>query len=300
MLCVRSLLRGCGQVMFQNNALAGLFFLAGILWGAWEAGMPQVAAGAAAGLAASTLAGYIMGEDSYEGLDGLWGFNGVLVGCALPLFLAPSWQMWAALVLCAMATTWVRRGLDMALGLVGTGSLTFPFVLMTWIFLLASGGLGGLEPASAPSQTAVPGFEPRLLAVWWLKGLSQVFLMDSWISGLLFLAGLAVSSLRAALWASAGSAMALGFAFAFGADGEVVSTGLFGYNAVLTAIALGSVAGTSGLRSVLWTVAAVLTALFVQYGVVSLTGVWGIPALTAPFCVATWLFVVPRRKSATL
>ena len=36
------LLRGAGQVMFQNSPWTGLLFLAGIFWGAWEACRPGV------------------------------------------------------------------------------------------------------------------------------------------------------------------------------------------------------------------------------------------------------------------
>lgn len=32
---IRILLRGTAQVMFQNNAWTGLFFMAGIFWGAY-------------------------------------------------------------------------------------------------------------------------------------------------------------------------------------------------------------------------------------------------------------------------
>lgn len=76
-----SLLRGAGHVMFQNSAISGALFLVGIIWGSYECGMPQVAWAAIVGLIASTFGGYIIGEKKEDGKDGLWGFNGVLVGC---------------------------------------------------------------------------------------------------------------------------------------------------------------------------------------------------------------------------
>ncbi len=109
-ITIRSLFRGVGQVMFQNSAWTGLFFMLGIFWGAYEAHMPTVAWGAVVGVVASTLAGYIIPGTVADGEDGLWGFNGVLVGCAFPTFLGSTWQMWLALVICSMATTWVRQG----------------------------------------------------------------------------------------------------------------------------------------------------------------------------------------------
>ena len=35
-------LRGVGQVMFQNNPLTGVLFLAAVAWGSYAAGVPQV------------------------------------------------------------------------------------------------------------------------------------------------------------------------------------------------------------------------------------------------------------------
>ncbi len=104
--------RGAGQVMFQCNALTGMFFLAGIFWGAYQSHMPQVAWGAAVGLLASSIAGYPLHGNVNDADEGLWGFNGILVGCAFPTFLENTWQMWIALIFCSAMTTWVRHGFN--------------------------------------------------------------------------------------------------------------------------------------------------------------------------------------------
>ena len=44
------LCKGTGQVMFQDNAWTGLFFLAGIFYGSYVTGNPAVAWGALAGV----------------------------------------------------------------------------------------------------------------------------------------------------------------------------------------------------------------------------------------------------------
>lgn len=78
------LCKGTGQVMFQDNAWTGLFFLAGIFYGSYVTGNPAVAWGALAGVFMSTITGYLLRYPAEKGTAGLWGFNGVLVGCALP------------------------------------------------------------------------------------------------------------------------------------------------------------------------------------------------------------------------
>lgn len=79
---VDTLLRGTGQVMFQNNPLTGLIFLAGIFVNSGKLGGLGVL-----GLAASTLAAYLLGADRALVRDGLFGFNGILVGIGLAFFL---------------------------------------------------------------------------------------------------------------------------------------------------------------------------------------------------------------------
>ena len=54
------LCKGTGQVMFQDNAWTGLFFLAGIFYGSYVTGNPAVAWGALAGVFMSTITGYLL------------------------------------------------------------------------------------------------------------------------------------------------------------------------------------------------------------------------------------------------
>jgi urea transporter len=133
---------------------------------------------------------------------------------------------------------------------------------------------------------------------WWLRGVSQVFLIDSWVTGVLFLIGLSLSSGRAALWAAIGSGVALLAASAFGAPADGVSAGLYGFSATLTGIALGDTFGGRGWRSWLWAITGVVATVFIQAGMNALVAPLGLPTLTAPFCVATWLFLLPGLKWA--
>lgn len=296
---LQSLLRGAGQVMFQNSAWCGLLFIAGIFWGACSAHQCAVAWGAVVGLVVSTLTGHILKLPRNDGEQGLWGFNGILVGCALPTFLGNTAWMWAALVLCAALTTWVRTGMNNVMRPWHVNSLTFPFVLCTWFFLLAARAMHSLPPAgmaepSLPGAFAgLHGVTPGQVTVYWLKGISQVFLTDSAVTGALFLAGLAVSNWRAAVWAAAGSALATAAAMLFRGPAADISHGLYGYSPVLTAIALATVFYRPGLRSAVWALLGIAVTLFVQAGMNVLLSPVGLATLTAPFCIATWLFLLP-------
>lgn len=296
------LLRGAGQVMFQNNAWSGLLFLAGIFWGAYESGTGHVAWGALLGLAVATLTGYTLGLTRKDGEQGLWGFNGILAGCALPTFLAPTAWMWVCVIVFAMLTTFVRTGFNNIMARWKINSFTFPFVFCTWIVLAASRAMHAIPPATLdePSLPSIFASGESLrfihLVVYWLKGISQVFLVNSWVTGLFFLAGLAVSSRWAALWAAIGSAAALLVAILFKASGTDVVNGLYGFSAVLTAIALATVFYKPGVRSALWALFGIAMTVFVQAAMNVAVAPLGLATLTAPFCVTAWLFLLPLIK----
>ena len=302
MLGIRTLLRGAGQVMFQCSSWTGLFFLIGIFWGAYSCHTPEVAWGAAVGLAASTLAGYLVKLPYANGDDGLWGFNGILVGCAFPTFMANNWLMWLCLIFFAMCTTWVRSGFNNLLRQFNTNSFTFPFVFLTWMMLFGTRIFDGLDPTSLshPSLPEVAGgtLDTGIgnLAVYWLKGISQVFLINDWITGILFLVGLWLSSRWAAIWAAAGSAIALAMAILLKAAPGDIANGLFGFSPVLTAIALGCTFYKVNWKSAIWAVCGIVATVFIQGAMDVIFTPWGLPTLTGPFCVATWLFVLPAYK----
>lgn len=301
-VAVRSTLRGSGQVMFQQSAWTGLLFLAGIFWGAYETHTPLVAWGAVVGLVASTLAGYITSDSKDPGEAGLWGFNGILVGCAFPTFLASTWQMWVALVFCSMLTTWVRTGMNNVMAPWKVNSLTFPFVLMTWFFLFASRMMSGMAPDALSTPALTEHFITTLdtsfgsLVQYWLKGVAQVFLIDSWVTGIFFLVALAVCSRWAAFWGAMGSAISLAMAIVFKADAANISAGLFGFSPVLTGIALGCTFYKPGVKTAVWAVVGIIATFFIQAGMDAFFAPFGLPTLTGPFCVATWLFLLPQFK----
>ena len=299
---IKTLMRGTAQVMFQGSAWCGLFFIAGIFWGAYDSGLPYVAWGALLGLMVSTTTGYILNQPQDEGSEGLWGFNGVLVGCAFPTFMGNTVWMWLALVLCAALTTWVRTGFNNVMRPWKVNSFTFPFVLCTWLFLLASHVMNSLPPLHTSSHVAHSIMEVHshlaMYDAWgvikvWLSGISQVFLIDSWVTGLLFLIGLFISNRWAALWALIGSALSMGMAIVMGAPIHNIDMGLYSFSAVLTAIALATVFYKPSWRSALWALLGVLVTVVVQAAMNVGMQPLGIATLTAPFCIATWLFLLP-------
>lgn len=117
---------------------------------------------------------------------------------------------------------------------LGAPALTFPFVAVTWILLLATYGFAGLWGVGLPAEGVVSPFEPAVtlaagpgaFATGVVLSIGQVFLKASVASGLLMLLGLAVSSIPAALMALGGAILAVAAAHAFGAEGDIEGCGI--------------------------------------------------------------------------
>ena len=296
----RTFLRGVGQVMFQDNMWSGLLFIIGIFWGAYAEGQGNVAWGMLVGTFVSTLTGYILQLPDKNGAQGLWGFNGCLVGCAFPTFMGNTVWMWLALILCSAMSTWVRTGLDNVMAPWKVSSLTFPFVLSTYFFLLASRLLMGMPPEFMGTPELPMGDKGILdvqfwhLVEYWLKGISQVFLINSWVTGLFFLAALAVNSWRAAVWAAIGSLVSLATVIIWKGPATDISNGLYGFSATLTGIALGATYCNNTWKSAVWAIIGIVATVFIQAAMNAFFAPLGLPTLTGPFCVATWIFLFPQ------
>jgi urea transporter len=129
-----------------------------------------------------------------------------------------------------------------------------------------------------------------------LCGVSQVFLIGNAAAGVIFLVALLVNSVWAAVFALAGSMLAVATALVLGAAPNAVMAGLYGFSPVLTAIAVGTVFHTPRPRVVVYATVATLLAVIAQAALNVALVPFGISTLTAPFVVAAWLFLVPRRN----
>jgi urea transporter len=289
--------------MFQNNPLTGVLFLAAIAWGSYAAGAPRIAIAGVLAVIVANLTAQLLHVDTESLHSGLYGFNGILVGLALATFLAPGPLLWVYVILGAAVSVVAMLATTNVVNPWG-GALTFPFVLTTWLLLLATYGFSGLAGAALPSGSIVTPFQPYQasplhlmdLVQGVLLSISQVFLKASGIAALLLLAGLAVSSLAAAALALGGSILAVLTAHLFGAESDLITGGLLGFSPILTAIALGSVFYQPSWRVVAYAALATVFTVITQSALnVALTP-FAIPALTAPFVLVTWLFLLPRQR----
>ena len=295
-------LRGASQVMFQECVWGGDLIIIGIFYGSYSTGFGEVAWGAVVGIIISTITGYILKLNPADGDIGLWGYNGILVGCAMPTFLGNTPAMWLTLILFSAMSTWVMVGMNRVLKRFKVTSYTFSFVLLTIFVLLATRVMHGI-PAPYLSVPELPGpFSSELktdflsLIQYWLKGISQVFLVNSAITGIIFIIALWICNKWSAVWAMLSSAIALCIAILLECDGHYIANGLFGFSPVLTGIAVGCTFYNVNWRTAIYTILAVIATVYIQAAMDTIVVPWGLPTLTAPFCITTWLFMLPQLK----
>ncbi|PRD44866.1 urea transporter [Phyllobacterium phragmitis] len=296
-------MRGASQVMLQNNVLTGLLFILGIFWGAAAAGNLSIAIGAIVGLVIATLTAILLRSDEASLEQGLFGFNGILVGVAVPTFLVMGPATWFLLIIGAAFSTIAMLAISHVTKLWGVPALTFPFVLTTWFLVLAAYSfghlpIGGMGPPALPSPLAqsAPGIDlsASVLLSACIRGISQVFLINNFITGIIFIAALLVSSRWAAAFAVAGSVVSVIVALVLGANPSGIGAGLYGFSPVLTAIALGSVFFEPSWRVALFALLGTIVSVIAQGALDTAIAPLGVPTFTAAFVFVTWLFLLPK------
>lgn len=127
------LFNGLGQVFFQANLVTAGIFLLALLINSRPAALVALL-GSLIGL----LVAWLWGASALAIGQGAFGFNGVLVGLALITFWPKlTGRTWALILLALAFTPVVYAALSAALEPLGMPALTFAFVLVTWVMLLA-------------------------------------------------------------------------------------------------------------------------------------------------------------------
>ena len=294
-------LRSCGQVIFINNPLSGLLLLLAMaLQSFWAAALTLL------GIVAAHLVARAIGADRQARRNGIYGFNGALVGGAVAALAdhgtaIPSLAWLLLTVLGAGLTTLLVHGLGRWLvRVVCLPPLTLPFCLVTWSLLLLAAALAHPElkllQASPPESVSGP-----LVALLQAmpKGFGQVFFCSNLLSGSLVLLAVVVASPMAGLVGVAGALVGGLTGLGLGAPAADVAQGLWSFDGVLTAIAVAGVfyplnrlslgAGLAG--------AALGSLLMVPLGSL-LQAVTGrpLPVLTLPFIVSTALLLLLLKR----
>lgn len=251
---MRAILRGIGQIYLQPSARSGLVFLTALALASWELALYGLA-----GSALGTATGVALRASRQDLDDGLYGFNAALVALAGGVFFPrhPSILV-AVLISTLLFHLAVKRQWNV---------FTAPFVLTTLaLFQLLTPAVTPLAPVRHVAEVLVRHF-------------GQVVFLDGTWSGLLCVLGVFLGNRRSGLAALAASALVLTLGLLLPGDATALHGGLYGFNAVLTAIALHQ-------QRPRWlpTLAGALLATVIS----ALAMYVGMRPLTAPFIVVAW------------
>lgn len=305
---IESSLRGAGQVIFLNSPTSGAIILGGL-----ALGDPYLATMALVGVTTSTAASKVGGLDQSALGDGLWGYNGALVGCAASVFLHPlppistldldtissspavidaaGWGL-ASTVMGASIAPFVGVALKEAMGEVPQWTLAFNAValgalLRTKPFAAATAAPAVDEAVDATVVAATSSFDQMTtmsLLEAPLRGISQIFVVNSSLTGAAIVGGTALYSPALAGHLILGSTVgSLTGHFFCEAPVDEITIGLWGYNSALTSMGVGTFFVNSPKTVALSIGGAAVTAgAFGAFKAVF--GMWDAPCLTLPFC----------------
>jgi urea transporter len=264
---VRTLLRSLGRIVLQPDAVTGACVLAALLVCDGRLACATLMRAVAANVSAA-LAGY----DTRDTQAGLHGFNGALAGLAAFPFIADNATGPAVAILAATGTAWLLEPWSRWLRRRGLGFYSSPCLIMTWLWLPL---IRPIMPVAVFPEHGVGSLSA--FAHGALSGLAQTAFASGVLPGLLVLAGIAAASRRHALWALVGASVANVAHLLAGAPSSSIETGLLGFNGALTALAVADC-------GVGVTMAAIALSVMLQ----QIAGYLGLPAMTAPFVIATW------------
>lgn len=276
-----NILKGIGQIMLQENRWTGLLFLVGIFMGSWQCGVAVLLS-----TTAGTFTSMKLKYDQSEINAGLYGFSAALVGVALSFLFETTVLVWGLIVLGGALAAVIQHFFIQKKIPV----FTFPFIIITWVLVFALHHFTHIPPSAMLSSEVVSTEYDDFLAC--TNGFGEVIFQGGILSGMVFFLAVFISSPIAALYGLAASILGAGLSQLNGEPIKEIHMGLFGFNAVLSAIVFSGVKKTDGL----WVLIAVLITIAIDDLLIDnhcLDIVGGV--FTFPFVAGTWITLLLQK-----
>lgn len=290
-----SSLKGISQVLLIENAVTGFIIFIAISIASVEIGILTLLSAII-----GTGIGHAGGGNKSDIEKGLFGFNSVLTGLAISLYWKGSNGWIIALAAAAVAVFLSAAMMHFLQNRFDISAFSFPFVICTWVILLSNYRIkyfsfgDVLNPHDLLEQGVQVKGTPQFLEGV-IKGFGQVFLQDHFWVSVLILIGIFWASWKFGIYAILGSGVAWLTAYILGVDMHSLNVGLFGYNAVLVILAVSSVLDTNIRNAPMTSIIAAILTVPMTASINALLIPYGIPALTMPFVLVTWLFHGARK-----
>ena len=286
---IRIVLKNISQVLLLNNAWTGLLILLGLFIGSWKVGVMA--------LIASVIALLLAKRTNYSEEEintGLSGFNPVLTAIALTLFLVPKWYSLIIILVAIIITMPIGSAFREFFKPFGVPMLTMPYVFVSWLILLMSFQFKFVNAdvnilPNAIQEIQFSGHHIQFINAF-LSGFSEIFLLKSVLAGTLILIGIFIASRKAGVYAIVANLIGFLAVIVLGANHDQINEGLFGYNVILTVLALG-IALRTRIQRPISIVLGILLTVVIHAGMTTLLTPYGLPVFTLPFIIATWIML---------
>ena len=278
--------RGIGQIMLQENRWTGLFFLIGIFIGNWQYGIATLLAATTA-----TLTARILKYDYSEIQAGLYGFSAALVGVVLIFFFDATIITYMLVIVGSIAACIIQHFFITKKIPV----YTFPFIIISWGIIFLVRYFNWSEPSII--ETELINITPYEYLFVGTNGFGQVIFQAGIFSGIILFIGVLINDHIAALYALVASIVGAYIAKWVGMPISDIYVGLFGFNALLSAIVFSGVQKADSV----WVGVAVLFTVSIHIILVNsklLHAVGGV--LTFPFVLGTWLTILTQKIVANI
>lgn len=282
---IDEVLKGISQILLQENHWTGLLFLLGMLIGHWS-----YAASALLATIVGTLFARIIKLDPLLIKKGIYGYNPALVGVTLTFLFDKTLIVWALVVgVGGILTVLIHHYFI----LKKISVFTFPYIIVAWVSYFFINQFELLEPSTI-QRIAVDASTIRYGDYFAaIGGFGEVIFQENIVASLTIFLGVYISTPIAALYGLIASLLATLLSQVLGQSAELVYVGLFGFNAILTAIVFSGTEKENGFWVLIGAIITILINIFlVHYNLLKYVG----GTFTFPFVAGTWVTLWLKSK----
>ncbi len=279
---IRTIFRGIGQIVLQENAISGLLILIALFLGSWKFGVATLLATVVAYFTSLVL---IFDKSNIE--KGLYGFSPALVGIAFIFFFEDTIVVWIGVILGSIITAvvqdfFIKKNIPI---------FTFPFIVVTWIaFVGFRYGLKIPQPISLYADIEIVRYQHILS---FFRNYGQVLFQQSILASLLIFLAISISSLKSSLYSLIAILIAVCFSYFVNQPSQFIQLGIYGFNPLLTALVFSSYKQNAHWLALVGILLTILLEYIFRYFQL-FDAIGGV--LTFPFVLATWITLFINKK----
>ncbi len=247
---VYSILNSYSQIFFSDGKLLGLILLV-VSFFNFNAGLSGVIA-----IATSHVTAYLLGLNRSKIINGLYGFNSLLVGLGLGIYYQFNWQFLLLVIFSSVLTLFITVVLEAILNKYSLPFLSLPFLFGIWMVSLAARHYGSLQLSeigvySYNDMVLLGGNDllnshlifksinlPYSLNLYFIS-LGAIFFQYNVYAGIIIAIALLINSRISFVLSLVGFYSAFFYYQFIGANLGELNYGYIGFNFILTAIAIG-------------------------------------------------------------